>query len=115
MTAAAEGGSLRLDKWLWHARFYKSRALAARVCETRRIRVNGMVVGKAHYLLRTGDTLTFVWNDRVRIVRVVALGSRRGPAAEARELYLEIDVSQRDDGVGPGDPCGQRRESPVGG
>lgn len=84
------GCALRLDKWLWHARFYKTRSLAARVCASGRVRVNGVVVGKAHHLVRSGDVLTFVWNERVLVVRIVALGSRRGPAPEARALYASL-------------------------
>ena len=103
MSEAAGGPALRLDKWLWYARFYKSRALAARMCETRRIRVNGVVVGKAHHLLRAGDTLTFVWNERVRIIRVAALGCRRGPAPEARALYVELTADNA--GSGASAPC----------
>lgn len=92
------GEGLRLDKWLWFARFYKSRTLAARLCEGGRIRVNGVVVAKAHYLIREGDVLTFVWNDHVRVLQVIALGSRRGPAREARELYADIDTAGGDEG-----------------
>ncbi|MGZ9034688.1 MAG: RNA-binding S4 domain-containing protein [Rhodospirillales bacterium] len=85
--------ALRLDKWLWHARFYKSRSLAAKLCETAPMRVNGSAVAKAHYLVREGDVLTFVWNGRIRVVRVLALGIRRGPASEARMLYADLDAS----------------------
>ncbi|HRK96367.1 MAG TPA: RNA-binding S4 domain-containing protein [Rhodospirillales bacterium] len=83
---------LRLDKWLWHARFYKSRSLAAKLCEAGPMRINGSAVAKAHYLVREGDVLTFVWNGRVRVVRVLALGVRRGPASEARTLYAELET-----------------------
>ena len=87
---------LRLDKWLWQARFYKSRSLAAKLCETAAMRINGSPVAKAHYLVREGDVLTFVWNGRIRVVRVLALGSRRGPASEAQMLYADL-------GAGGGD------------
>ncbi|MCU0894595.1 MAG: RNA-binding S4 domain-containing protein [Rhodospirillales bacterium] len=81
---------LRLDKWLWQARFYKSRSLAAKLSEAAAMRINGSPVGKAHHLVREGDVLTFVWNNRIRVVRVLALGSRRGPASEARMLYADL-------------------------
>jgi ribosome-associated heat shock protein Hsp15 len=85
------GGSLRLDKWLWHARFFKSRTQASTFCVSGRIRVNGAVVNKAHYFLKPGDVLTFPKAADIRIIRIVALGTRRGPATEARTLYEDLD------------------------
>jgi ribosome-associated heat shock protein Hsp15 len=85
---------LRLDKWLWHARFFKSRSLAARVCQSRRLRINGMLVGKAHQRVRPGDVLTLPLMAGIRIVRVLQLGERRGPAAEACTLYEDLDPAQ---------------------
>ncbi len=93
MTAHVAGGSLRLDKWLWYARLYKTRTLAAKRCDGGRIRVNGNVVDKPHYLIKEGDVLTFVWNGRVRVLRIAGLGVRRGPASEAQTLYVEIDTA----------------------
>jgi ribosome-associated heat shock protein Hsp15 len=92
VTAAAEAGErrLRLDKWLWYARFHKSRTLAAVVCSTGRIRLNGHLVNKAHQMVRPGDVLTFPQGKRIRVIRVLALGARRGPAAEARVLYEDV-------------------------
>ena len=82
---------MRLDKWLWHARFFKSRSLATRFIEKSRCRIDGRVVDKAHAPVTPGMVLTFALGPRVRVVRVVALGERRGPATEARTLYDEID------------------------
>jgi ribosome-associated heat shock protein Hsp15 len=82
---------MRLDKWLWYARFFKSRTLAARYIEKSRCRLDGRIVDKAHAVVTPGMVLTFALGPRVRIVRVVALGERRGPASEARALYDEID------------------------
>jgi ribosome-associated heat shock protein Hsp15 len=82
---------MRLDKWLWHARFFKSRSLATRFIEKSRCRIDGRVVDKAHAPVAPGMVLTFALGPRVRVVRVVALGERRGPATEARTLYDEID------------------------
>jgi ribosome-associated heat shock protein Hsp15 len=93
--------ALRLDKWLWHARFYRSRSLAAKLCETGPMRINGAAVTKAHYLVREGDTLTFVWSGRVRVVRILALSTRRGPASEARTLYVDLDASGEPIGASP--------------
>ena len=81
----------RIDKWLWCARFFKSRALAAQACHEGRIRVAGQsVLAKAHYALKVGDVLTFPLGPNIRVVRVVALAMRRGPPAEARGLYEDL-------------------------
>ena len=80
---------MRLDKWLWCARFYKTRAMAAEYCDQGRIRVNGAVTTKAHYTVKPGDLLTLPQGARVRIVEVLALAERRGPAPEAERLYVE--------------------------
>lgn len=81
---------LRVDKWLWHARLFKSRSLAAKLCATGRIRVTGRIVEKPHHAVKLGDVVTFPQCDRIRVVRVTAFGSRRGPAAEARTLYDDL-------------------------
>ncbi len=81
---------LRLDKWLWQARFFKTRALAAALAERRKIRINRMLITKPHYRVRPGDVLTFPQGRTIRIVRVLALGTRRGPASEAQALYEEV-------------------------
>lgn len=82
--------SIRLDKWLWQARLFKSRTIASRLCAGGRIRIDGAPVDKAHYALRVGSVLTFPQARRIRVVRVLALGERRGPAAEARTLYDDL-------------------------
>jgi len=82
--------SLRLDKWLWHARFFKSRSLASKFCQSGRLRVNGEPTAKAHHMVRAGDVLTFPMGPHVRVVRIRALGERRGPAPEARSLYEDL-------------------------
>jgi ribosome-associated heat shock protein Hsp15 len=83
--------SLRIDRWLWFARFFKSRSLASRLCAARRVRLNGQVVAKANQQVRPGDVLTFPQARLIRVVRVVDLGSRRGPAAEAQGLYEDLE------------------------
>lgn len=82
---------LRLDKWLWYARFFKSRTLAAAACEQGAIRVNGERVAKANVLVKPADVLTFAQGPYVRVIEVAALGSRRGPAPEAQALYRDLD------------------------
>jgi ribosome-associated heat shock protein Hsp15 len=84
------GEALRLDKWLWHARFIRSRDLAEGLVARRRVRVNDQLVGKTHQLVRPGDVITLTEPAQVRVVRVRALGERRGPAVEARLLYEEL-------------------------
>ena len=81
----------RLDKWLWYARFFKTRGLAQKACEAGRIRVNGRRNTRAHRAVGPGDVLTFVQGRMVRIVRILAVAERRGPAPEARKLYEEIE------------------------
>ncbi len=83
--------SRRLDKWLWYARFFKSRSLATKFCASGKLRLNEKVVRKAHYGLRVGDVLTFPRGRHIRVVRVVGLGTRRGPAPEAQALYDDLD------------------------
>lgn len=89
-SGALEGAGLRIDKWLWQARFCKSRALASRICAAGRVRVGGILIHKAHHLVRVGDVLTFPQGPHIRVVRILALGSRRGPAVEARTLYADL-------------------------
>lgn len=81
---------IRLDKWLWQARFFKSRALASKICAAGRVRIDGERVTKPHATIRPGHVLTFPHARDIRVVRVVALGTRRGPAVEARTLYEDV-------------------------
>lgn len=89
-----EDETLRADKWLWYARFFKSRTLAAELCKGGSLRVSGAKVAKANHLLRVGDVLTFPLGPHIRVIRVVALGERRGPAPEARTLYEDLEPPQ---------------------
>jgi ribosome-associated heat shock protein Hsp15 len=86
---------LRLDKWLWQARFFKSRGLAAEVIEAGSVRVNGTRVTRPGRDVTEGDTLTFPQGHRIRVVRITALGQRRGPATEAQRLF--VDLAPHDD------------------
>jgi ribosome-associated heat shock protein Hsp15 len=80
----------RLDKWLWCARFMRARSDCARLVSEGSIRINRQATEKAHARLRVGDVLTVPMHGAVRVVRVLALAKRRGPAPEARLLYDEI-------------------------
>lgn len=88
---------LRLDKWLWQARFFKSRGLAAELIEAGHVRVNGTRVTRPGRDVSEGDTLTFPQGHRIRVVRITALGRRRGPATEAQTLYLDLEPSPAPD------------------
>ena len=80
----------RLDKWLWHARFFRTRGLAAGQVTGGHVRVNGTRAGKPAQQVGQGDVLTFAQGARVRVVRIAQLGTRRGPAPEAQALYEDI-------------------------
>lgn len=80
----------RLDQWLWHARFFKTRGLATKLVTGGHVRVDGTRVSKASHPLRPGVTLTFPQARRIRVIRVEALALRRGPAPEAQALYTDL-------------------------
>ena len=83
---------MRLDKWLWAARFYKTRALAHEAIEAGRVKLDGERV-KPSREVRAGDLLMLRINDSDWVVNVVQLSERRGPASVARELYAETPES----------------------
>jgi ribosome-associated heat shock protein Hsp15 len=93
--AVPERAKARLDQWLWFARFAKSRSLAARLCAAGAVTLNGAAVGKANQAVRVGDVVAAPQGGWQRTVRVVALGARRGPAAEARLLFEELAPARR--------------------
>ena len=82
---------IRIDKWLWHARFYKTRALAQKAAASGRIRRNDARVEKPGLEVKIGDVLTLGRGRDVVVVRIVACGIRRGPASEAQLLYEIIE------------------------
>jgi ribosome-associated heat shock protein Hsp15 len=85
--------SVRMDKWLWAARFFKTRALAGKSCEMGRIESNGHLAKPARDV-RIGDTLKIRNEAAEFIVEVLALSEMRGPAAVAQTLYRETDASR---------------------
>jgi ribosome-associated heat shock protein Hsp15 len=89
--------AIRLDKWLFFCRFFKSRALAANVVETGGVSINGLIVAKPAHGVKPGDTVTFPTGPYVRTVSVVALGTRRGPAPEAQALYRDLGKVRAED------------------
>ncbi len=88
--------SQRLDQWIWHARFFKTRGLATRFVAGGHVRVDGRRVYKPSFELRPGHTLTFRKARSIRVVRVDSLATRRGPAAEARALYADLASPEND-------------------
>lgn len=80
----------RIDKWLWFARFAKTRTTAQKLVQAGHVRVNREKIESASHLLKIGDVLTVTLEHAVRVVRVLACGVRRGPAPEAQALYEEV-------------------------
>jgi ribosome-associated heat shock protein Hsp15 len=85
------GASLRLDKWLWFARFARTRSLAAKLCAGGLVTIGGLAAPKPSHAVRVGDTIIVQQGRMRRRVTVLALGERRGPPTEARLLYLESE------------------------
>ena len=104
---------MRADKWLWHARFFKSRSLAAAACAGP-MRLNGQPVAKSAQPVRAGDVLTFAQGREVRVVRVLAAGTRRGPAIEAQALYEDLSTPRLPDPAEPGAPRPEPGGRPTG-
>ncbi len=89
-----DGASCRLDVWLWRARFFKTRALAARFLEEGRLRVTRLGgepvrIDKPSRTVRPGDGVMFAIGGRLFDLRVRTLGERRGPPEEARAMYSD--------------------------
>ncbi|MEL7114873.1 MAG: RNA-binding S4 domain-containing protein [Pseudomonadota bacterium] len=82
--------TIRIDKWLWYARFFKTRSLAAKLVTGGHVRVNSTRVSKASAAVGPGDVLTFPQGSRIRVVELVETGTRRGPAPEAQTLYTDL-------------------------
>ncbi len=97
MSKMTEQDSLRVDKYLWFARFFKTRSLATKRANGGRIRINGNKIKKSSDTVRIGDILTFVQGNEIRVIRVLNLGTRRGPAQEAQSLYEDITPNEDTD------------------
>ena len=80
----------RLDLWLFYARFFKSRSLATDAILQGPMRINQIPTSKSHFRIKAGDVLTFGKSDRIRVIKIIALAARRGPASEAQELYEDL-------------------------
>lgn len=95
------GEGLRIDIWLWHARQFKTRSLATTTVSKGRMRLTSAGttrrINKPATLVRAGDILTLPCNGRIVLLEILALGTRRGPAAEAQQLYRSVDDVQTEE------------------
>ncbi len=94
MSEAAD--KIRIDKWLWQARFFKTRSLSAKQVSAGHVRLNSNKILKPAQMVTLGDVLTFTQGRQVRVVRIEAIGVRRGPAPEAQALYFDMSEKQED-------------------
>ena len=92
-SAPAGDGSVRLDLWLWAARFFKTRALARQAVEGGKIELGGEPVSKPAKTVRAGDRLDVRRGDERFEIAVLAVSDRRGPASVAQQLYREDEAS----------------------
>ena len=97
MTQSAQ----RLDRWLWFARIVKSRTLATALVSSGRVRVNSQRVSRPSRMIREGDVITAAIHGRVRVLKILEPGSRRGPAAEAQALYDDLSPPAPPRGIRP--------------
>ena len=81
---------MRVDKWLWYARVVKSRSLAQSLVRTGKIRVNNTKISAPSHNLSRDDVLTITLPRQIKILQLLAPGTRRGPATEAQQLYKDL-------------------------
>jgi ribosome-associated heat shock protein Hsp15 len=97
------GESQRIDKWLWFSRIMKTRSLAPALVNGGAVRVNRQRIAKPSHPVAPGDVLTLAVRGRVMVVKILELGARRGPSAEARLLYDDLSLPP----PGPASPADQ--------
>ena len=85
----------RIDKWLWQARFFKTRSLATKVVAAGSVRVNSDKISKAATNVGPGDVLTFPQSRQVRVIKILQTAARRGPAPEAQQLYEDLSPPEQ--------------------
>lgn len=108
-----ESLAIRLDKWLWHARFFKTRSLCTKLVKAGHVRVNEVKVAKPSMQVKIGDGLVFPQADSIKIVKVRALGARRGPAPEAQALYEDLTPEVEKADYVPDIPNNDRKGRPT--
>ncbi|MBO6508263.1 MAG: RNA-binding S4 domain-containing protein [Roseibium sp.] len=99
---------MRVDKWLWYARVTKSRSLAQKLATSGHVRVNKEKISSASKALKVGDVLTITLERRILVLKVLELGTRRGPYEEARKLYEDMSPPPPPKKDSPPPPPGQR-------
>jgi ribosome-associated heat shock protein Hsp15 len=82
--------TLRVDKWLWQARFFKTRSLATKLVKSGKLRLNSVLISKPSRGVEVEDILTFPKEMEIRVIKICDLGQRRGPASEAQRLYQDL-------------------------
>ena len=92
---------IRVDKWLWQARFFKTRTLAAKTVTAGKVRLNDIKVTKVSQLIIASDVLTFKQGRHIRVIKVELLGTRRGPAHEAQTLYVDLSPERENNPPNP--------------
>lgn len=85
----------RLDKWLWFTRVVKTRTFAARLISSGKARINRVRVSRPSQTVRPGDVITLMIHGRVRVLKVLDCGVRRGPATEADALYDDLSPARQ--------------------
>ena len=114
MSQESQSDRQRVDKWLWFSRLVKTRTLASELVSTGKLRINKLKVSKPSHTVQAGDVLTFTHYGRLRVIKIAAIGARRGPAPEAQALYEDLsppvektgeeaqnnDPGQRESGAG---------------
>ncbi len=105
--AQTQGGTQRLDKWLWFTRIVKTRSLASKMVSGGKVRVNQVRCTKPSTAIRAEDVITAMVGRDVRVLRVLAPGSRRGPASEAITLYEDlVPIERKTSGKGKANDLG---------
>lgn len=92
MTSPGAAGSIRLDKLLWYLRFARSRSLAQAIVAAGHIRLDGRRVTRSSCAVHVGQTLVLPVGERIEVIRLLALPTRRGPASEAQACYRKLDT-----------------------
>ena len=85
-----QSNSQRIDKWLWHGRFVKTRSLAQKLVKSGKVRLDREKISNTSHPVKPGNVLTIALANRVRIIRITGIGARRGSFEEARQLYEDI-------------------------
>ncbi|MDQ2893680.1 MAG: S4 domain-containing protein [Pseudomonadota bacterium] len=93
MADAGANGTMRLDRFLWHARLARTRSAAHDFACAGRLRLDGRAIERAATPVRVGNILTFALGQHIRVIRIEALPTRRGPPAEARACYQDLAIA----------------------